>query len=328
MKNNCEINKKISKFASEGEKFLFAIDFDMKDGFVLTPDQAKDQNIFFNINGTSNFDRDEYNNEKIINKKAFEVGKIDFKKYKKSFDQVIYHLKRGDTYLLNLTFKTEIKTELSLKEIFIRSNAPFKLLYKDKFVIFSPEAFVRIKGNIIQSFPMKGTIDATVKNAEEKILSSNKEFYEHNTIVDLIRNDLNIVAENVNVEKFRFIQKIRSNRGDLLQVSSKITGTLPDDFYQTLGDIIFKLLPAGSVTGAPKEKTVRIIKDTETYKRGFYTGIFGYFDGKNLDSAVSIRFIENYDGKLFFKSGGGITALSDPESEYNELIQKIYVPIV
>lgn len=328
MKNICEINKKISKLASVGEKFLFAIDFDKNDGFVLSDSEAKQQKIFFNINGKTNFRQDDYNCENVNINKDFEVKKINFDDYRKSFDKVMYHLKRGDTYLLNLTFKTEIITRLSLKDIFIKSNAPFKLLYKNKFVVFSPEAFVNIRGKIIQSFPMKGTIDASVINARKKILSSNKEFYEHNTIVDLIRNDLNIVANNVKVEKFRFIQKIRSNRGDLLQVSSKITGTLPDDFYQNLGDIILKLLPAGSVTGAPKEKTVQIIKDAETYKRGFYTGIFGYFDGKNLDSAVAIRFIENYEGKLFFKSGGGITALSDPESEYNELIQKIYVPIV
>jgi para-aminobenzoate synthetase component 1 len=86
-------------------------------------------------------------------------------------------------------------------------------------------------------------------------------------------------------------------------------------------------LPAGSITGAPKAKTVEIIKQTENYTRGFYTGIFGYFDGVNLDSAVMIRFIENENGRLFFKSGGGITSMSEVQKEYEELIQKIYVPI-
>jgi para-aminobenzoate synthetase component 1 len=94
-----------------------------------------------------------------------------------------------------------------------------------------------------------------------------------------------------------------------------------------LGEIILKLLPAGSITGAPKPKTLEIINRGENYKRDFYTGIFGYFDGKNLDSAVMIRFIENKNGQLYFKSGGGITSMSDATKEYDELIQKIYVPI-
>ena len=72
---------------------------------------------------------------------------------------------------------------------------------------------------------------------------------------------------------------------------------------------------------------MEIISKAEDYERGFYTGIVGYFDGKNLDSAVMIRFIEQKDGKLFFKSGGGITSQSNAKNEYQEMIQKIYVPI-
>ncbi len=88
------------------------------------------------------------------------------------------------------------------------------------------------------------------------------------------------------------------------------------------------LLPAGSVTGAPKKKTLEIIEETENYDRGYYTGIFGIFDGKNLDSCVLIRFIENQiTDKLIYKSGGGITFLSDAEKEYDEMLKKVYVPI-
>jgi len=87
------------------------------------------------------------------------------------------------------------------------------------------------------------------------------------------------------------------------------------------------LLPAGSISGAPKLKTLEIILETETYNRGYYTGVFGYFDGINLDSCVMIRFIENQNERLIFKSGGGITMMSDLDSEYRELIKKIYVPV-
>ena len=105
------------------------------------------------------------------------------------------------------------------------------------------------------------------------------------------------------------------------------TATLTDDYASRLGEIVFTLLPAGSITGAPKEKTKEIIAQAETYDRGFYTGITGYFDGVNLDSAVMIRFIEQSDNQLFFKSGGGITCKSCAENEYNEMKQKVYVPI-
>jgi para-aminobenzoate synthetase component 1 len=136
-----------------------------------------------------------------------------------------------------------------------------------------------------------------------------------------------MVAEDVSVEKFRYIDKLKTHKSELLQMSSKISGRLPEDFRTNLGNIILTLLPAGSVSGAPKRKTLEIIEKVENYSRNYYTGIFGYFDGKNLDSAVMIRFIENKNGELFFKSGGGITSMSEAKKEYDELIQKIYVPI-
>ena len=174
---------------------------------------------------------------------------------------------------------------------------------------------------------MKGTIDASEPEAETRILNDPKETAEHHTIVDLIRNDLSLVATNVAVEKFRFLNTIRTHDRTLLQVSSEITGQLPDNYKEHLGDIFHKLLPAGSICGAPKRKTLEIINKSEIYKRGFYTGVFGIFDGLDLQSAVMIRYIEKADNQLTFKSGGGITALSDPIKEYQELIDKVYVPI-
>lgn len=113
-----------------------------------------------------------------------------------------------------------------------------------------------------------------------------------------------------------------------MQVSSKIVGELEKDYNERIGDIIYAMLPAGSISGAPKKKTIEIIQRAEKGKRGFYTGVFGIFDGKNLDSAVMIRFIEKAKDKLFFRSGGGITFMSNHENEYQELIDKIYVPII
>jgi len=172
---------------------------------------------------------------------------------------------------------------------------------------------------------MKGTIAADIPNAKAIILADKKEKAEHSTIVDLIRNDLNLVATKVKVERFRYVEKIRTRQKDLLQVSSEITGSLPTNYAEQIGDILMKLLPAGSISGAPKKKTVEIIQAAEGQERGYYTGVFGYFDGKNLDSGVMIRYIEKNANGLYYRSGGGITTFSDCEKEYQELLDKIYV---
>jgi para-aminobenzoate synthetase component 1 len=174
---------------------------------------------------------------------------------------------------------------------------------------------------------MKGTIDASISNAEEIILNDPKELAEHVTIVDLIRNDLSRISDAVKVNRFRYIDRITTSQKDLLQVSSEIEGELPSNFREKLGEMIATLLPAGSVSGAPKTKTVQIIGNAEQEDRGYYTGIFGYFDGINVDSAVIIRYIEKCNGKYFYRSGGGITAQSQARQEYQEALDKIYLPL-
>ena len=174
---------------------------------------------------------------------------------------------------------------------------------------------------------MKGTIDASIPDAEKIILNDEKELSEHVTIVDLIRNDLSTVASNVQVKRFRYIDKINTNQKDLLQVSSEICGDLEKDFGSRIGSILISLLPAGSISGAPKNKTIEIIQATENEKRWYYTGVAGYFDGQNLDSGVMIRFIEQEGSQFYYRSGGGITSQSKMESEYQEAIDKIYVPL-
>ncbi len=113
----------------------------------------------------------------------------------------------------------------------------------------------------------------------------------------------------------------------LLQVSSEISGVLENNWHERIGDILLSLLPAGSISGAPKRKTIEIIKTVEDYHRGFFTGVFGYFDGNQLDSAVMIRFIEKSGDQLIYKSGGGITIDSDVTREYEEMLEKVYVPV-
>lgn len=321
MKVRQEISKKMNALGARGEAFVFLIDFEGERAELFKPDDS--EGILWQTRSASNFKASEIN-PKI---EEWKIDPVSFEDYKRGFERVQRHIHNGDTYLLNFTQPTRVKTNLSLTDIFERSSAPYKILFGDKFVCFSPETFVQIADGKIASFPMKGTMDASIENAEELILKDSKELAEHNTIVDLIRNDLSLVANNVTVEKFRYLERIITNRRDLWQVSSKITGELPKDYTANIGDIIFTMLPAGSISGAPKKKTVEIIKAAENYERGFYTGIFGYFDGQNLDSCVLIRYIENQNGKLVYKSGGGITFMSDAQNEYDEMIKKVYVPI-
>ena len=320
--NRSELIAKINHFAGHGESFLFAIDFDAENGFVLSPQDAAAIGIKYEIGGLYNTVK-----QSVPGPFIFDMFPVSIEKYAKAYGKVAFHLQRGDTYLLNLTFPTSLQLDLSLSEIFDISHAPYKLFVPGLFVVFSPEVFVRIRDSHISCCPMKGTIDAAIPDAEHQLLASEKEFFEHFTIVDLIRNDLSMVSTQVEVDRFRYIDRIHTNRGDLLQMSSEIGGKLPPDYLKRLGEILFTLLPAGSVTGAPKKKTVEIIRETETYHRGFYTGIFGFFNGQSLVSAVSIRYIEQTAEGPVFKSGGGITALSNMQFEYQEMVKKIYVPV-
>ncbi len=303
--------------------FLFIIDFQMLQTIIIPLNEIDPHELCYSINGFTNVPDKEMSPPGNI---EFSFTSPDRKFYQNAFDKVMYHLKRGDSYLLNLTMPVNIETNLHLKQIFLLSKARYKLWLNDQFTVFSPEPFVRIINGKIFSYPMKGTIDAGKPNAMNKLLNDEKELAEHYTIVDLIRNDLNRIAKNVRVDKFRYVEEIKTIHGCLLQTSSLISGQLQDDYHENIGDLMFQLLPAGSISGAPKKKTLEIIHEAEQYERGYYTGVFGYFNGTNLDCGVMIRFIEKQGNQLVFKAGGGITVNSDMDVEYNELINKVYLP--
>jgi len=303
--------------------FLFIIDYELLHPIIFRLDKINNNDLWYDINGVSNCKESVIIDKKIV----FNKYPISFADYSSKFLHLKRHINEGNTYLCNLTCETPMDINLTLKEIFYASKAKYKLLFDDKVLVFSPETYISIRNNRISSNPMKGTIDAAIANAEEEIMNNKKEIAEHYTIVDLIRNDLSMVAKKVMVEQFRYVEKIGTNSKDLLQISSLISGELEDDYYSRIGDILFTLLPAGSICGAPKKRTLEIIQEIEGYERGYYTGIVGIFDGANLDSGVMIRFIERKTNGLVFKSGGGITSFSDATLEYQEMIDKVYVPI-
>ena len=374
-----EIIDKINRLASQDEPFLFVINYQGDKAFIRLLSDINPEECLFDFEGRGNFShawketlKEEISeketwkkeiSEEEISETTWQIEPPLYEDYERSFNIVKSNIMAGNSYLTNLTCRVPVSCNLSLEDIFHRAKGKYKLLLRRKrnlipFVCFSPETFVRIKGGRIYSYPMKGTLDASLPNAEKQLMEDRKEAAEHATIVDLIRNDLSRVAENVRVDKYRYIDVLHTNKGNILQTSSEISGRLPEDYPHHLGEILDAQLPAGSITGAPKDKTMQIIQEAEGYDRGFYTGIMGIYDHGELNSAVMIRFIEEEtspvdfetDGeknfkasegkgaeasegkrdeasrKLYFKAGGGITSKSDCRKEYEEVIQKIYLP--
>lgn len=303
--------------------YFFVIDFLSKNVEIYQEKEIEKSGLIIDFQEFSNIKTVRNLNKKLVWKSFPETQES----FKIGFDKVQQNIRLGNSYLVNYTRKTKIETNLTLEEIFYHSNAKYKVFYKDFFVFFSPETFIKIIDGKILTYPMKGTIDASIENAAEILKNDKKEKAEHYTVVDLLRNDLSMVADDVKVDQFQHIDFIKTQQKDLYAMSSEISGTVKPEFSGRIGSIMKKLLPAGSILGAPKPKTLEIILDAEGYDRGYYTGVCGWFDGQNVDSCVMIRFIEKEGDQLYFKSGGGITHMSKLEDEYQEMKNKIYVPI-
>jgi len=322
--NREEARQRMNDLAEQAVPFLFIIDYEGKHAVVEPENEVNANELKYCFNGRGNATQ----TAKPTN------GDIEWRieppteaEYQHGFNIVRNAMLAGNSYLANLTCRVGLRTNLSLPDLYNAAEARYRLWMKDKLVCFSPETFVKIAQGEISSYPMKGTAEDVSPSSAEQLLANEKEAAEHATIVDLIRNDLSMVASNVRVERYRYVERLNTHRGPLLQTSSEIRGRLKPHLMQRPGDVIFSQLPAGSITGAPKKKTVEIIAEAENYHRDFYTGVMGRWDNGELDSAVMIRFIDQCHGKLFFKAGGGITAKSNWKDEYHEVIEKVYAPI-
>ena len=221
------IKDKLNKLGSLKEPFLFVLSYDLED-FYIEKLSKLPQDIKYKLNSK--------HTSKTKHQTTLIKKPISFVEYKKKFDFLQEQIKMGNSYLLNLTAKTKIKTQYSLDEVYDKVHSKFKLRFKKddfNFVCFSPERFIEIKKNKIYTHPMKGTIDASIPNAQAKILGDIKEMAEHTMVVDLLRNDLSIVASKVRVDKFRYIDKINAGDKKLLQISSKISGNLEDSWHES-----------------------------------------------------------------------------------------------
>lgn len=253
------------------------------------------------------------------------LSKLEFEK---KVGKIRDYILSGDIYQANLTRKISAETTFSPFELALRlkdsNSIEFGVFakYGEKYVIStSPERFFKIENSILTSSPIKGTAprsddsDTDLSNLKE-LLGSKKELAELAMIVDLIRNDMNKICSDVKVEDFPIVMRLKN----VYHLYSDISGRLRTcSFFE----IIRALFPGGSITGCPKIRACQIIEELEGTGRGLYTGNFGYvcFNG-NMDLNIMIRTLFHNKGSISFNAGGGITLLSDPQSEYAETVHK------
>ena len=188
----------------------------------------------------------------------------------------------------------------------------------------SPETLVKLENGILHTFPLAGTrprgkTDEEDKRLEEELLADEKELAEHNMLVDLGRNDLGKISKfgTVEVEKLRSIERY----SHVMHIGSTVRGEIRDEFDGL--DAVSAVLPAGTLSGAPKIRACQLIAELENNKRGIYGGAIGYIDFTgNLDVCIAIRIAYKKNGKVFVRSGAGIVADSVPENEFQECLNK------
>ena len=188
----------------------------------------------------------------------------------------------------------------------------------------SPETLVKLENGILHTFPLAGTrprgkTEAEDKTLEAELLEDEKELAEHNMLVDLGRNDLGKISKfgTVEVEKLHSIERY----SHVMHIGSTVRGEIKDEFDAL--DAINAVLPAGTLSGAPKIRACQLIGELENNKRGIYGGAIGYIDFTgNMDTCIAIRIAYKKNGKVFVRSGAGIVADSVAEKEYQECINK------
>ena len=188
----------------------------------------------------------------------------------------------------------------------------------------SPETLVKLEDGVLHTFPLAGTrprgsTEEEDKALEKELLADEKEIAEHNMLVDLGRNDLGKISRfgTVKVEKLRAIERY----SHVMHIGSTVRGQIRED--KDALDAIEAVLPAGTLSGAPKIRACQLIGELENNKRGIYGGAIGYIDFTgNMDTCIAIRIAYKKNGKVFVRSGAGIVADSVPEKEFEECLNK------
>ncbi|NCC86988.1 MAG: anthranilate synthase component I [Clostridia bacterium] len=272
-------------------------------------------------------------------KKDEPIGKLKGK-FKSLFDEKTYcsmvekakhHIHEGDVFQIVLSNRLSAPFEGSLFNTYrvLRTinPSPYMFYFSGTDVEVagaSPETLVKLQDGVLHTFPLAGTrprgkTEEEDKALEAELLADQKELAEHNMLVDLGRNDLGKISRfgSVEVEKFHSIEKY----SHVMHIGSTVKGEIKEEFDAL--DAISAVLPAGTLSGAPKIRACQLIAELENNKRGIYGGAIGYIDFTgNMDTCIAIRIAYKKNGKVFIRSGAGIVADSVPEKEYQECINK------
>lgn len=263
------------------------------------------------------------------------LGKVtplfDKKQFCEMVEKAKYHIHEGDIFQIVLSNRLSAPFEGSLFDTYrvLRTinPSPYMFYFSGTDVEVagaSPETLVKLEDGVLHTFPLAGTRprgknEEEDKKLETELLADEKEIAEHNMLVDLGRNDLGKISKfgTVNVEKLHSIERY----SHVMHIGSTVRGDIKEE-YDAL-DAIEAVLPAGTLSGAPKIRACQLIGQLENNKRGIYGGAIGYIDFTgNMDTCIAIRIAYKKNGKVFVRSGAGIVADSVPEKEYEECINK------
>jgi anthranilate synthase component 1 len=242
-----------------------------------------------------------------------------------------WHIREGDIFQVVLSNRFEADFEGSLFDTYrvLRTVNPSPYMFyfggSDLEIAgASPETLVKLRDGKLYTYPLAGTRPRGATEAEDaalekSLLADEKELAEHNMLVDLGRNDIGKISKfgSVSVEKYMSILRF----SHVMHIGSTVSGDIADGKAGL--DAINAVLPAGTLSGAPKIRAMQIISELEQCKRGVYGGAVGYLDfAGNMDACIAIRFVYKRGGKVFIRSGAGIVADSSPETEYRECVNK------
>lgn len=251
--------------------------------------------------------------------------------YCEMVEKAKYHIREGDIFQIVLSNRLSAPFEGSLFHTYrvLRTinPSPYMFYFSGTDVEVagaSPETLVKLENGVLHTFPLAGTrprgrTDAEDKELEAELLADKKELAEHNMLVDLGRNDLGKISKfgTVKVEKLHSIERY----SHVMHIGSTVRGEIREE-YDAL-DAIEAVLPAGTLSGAPKIRACQLIGELENNKRGIYGGAIGYIDFTgNMDTCIAIRIAYKKNGKVFVRSGAGIVADSVPEKEFEECLNK------
>ena len=242
-----------------------------------------------------------------------------------------HHIKEGDIFQIVLSNRLEGEYEGSLLNCYrilrMLNPSPYMFYFSGTDVEVagaSPETLVKLEDGVLHTFPLAGTrkrgkTKEEDDELEKDLLADEKELAEHNMLVDLGRNDIGKISKFGTVQVERYHEVLRFSH--VMHIGSTVRGEIRE--YLDALDAVDSILPAGTLSGAPKIRACQLINDLENNKRGIYGGAIGYLDFTgNLDTCIAIRIAYKKNGKVFIRSGAGIVADSVPEKEYQECINK------